>query len=133
MVDVGAVVIDPDLFGPGIFAGGLAVEEKDIGFDAIGVEDAGGEAEDGVEIGGLHKFLANGLAGTTFEEDIVREDDCSLAGGFQHRFDVLDEVELFVAGGDPEVLTIVGEVFFFLFACFVGKCHAAFFTKRRIG
>ena len=30
MVDVGAVVVDPDFFGAGVFAGGLAVEEEDI-------------------------------------------------------------------------------------------------------
>ena len=44
MMDVRPVVVDPDFFGPWVFAGGLAVEEEDIGFDAIGVEDTGGEA-----------------------------------------------------------------------------------------
>ena len=80
MVDVGAVVVDPDFFGQWVFAGGLAVEEEDIGFDAIGIEDTGGKTQDGVEVGGLHEFLANGLAGTTFEEDIVGEDYGGQAG-----------------------------------------------------
>jgi hypothetical protein len=31
--------------GPGLFADGLAVEEEDVGLDALGVEDAGGQAE----------------------------------------------------------------------------------------
>jgi hypothetical protein len=36
---VGAEVVDPQLPGPG---GG--VEEEDVGFDALGAEDAGGQA-----------------------------------------------------------------------------------------
>ena len=32
VVDIGAVVVKPDLFSPGILAGGLAVEEDIIGF-----------------------------------------------------------------------------------------------------
>ena len=39
---VGAEVVDPEVFGPGLFAGFLALEEEDVGFDALGVEDAGG-------------------------------------------------------------------------------------------
>ena len=34
---------------------------------------------------------------------------------------MLNEVQLLVAGSCPEVLPVVGEVFFFLFAFFVGK------------
>jgi hypothetical protein len=36
---------------------------------------------------------------------------------------------LFVAGGDPEVLAVVGEVFFFLFAFFIGEGHAALLAE----
>jgi hypothetical protein len=46
---------------------------------------------------------------------------------------VLNEVQLLVAGGCPEVLATVGEVFFFLFAFFVGKGLTALFTKGWIG
>ncbi len=42
---VGAEVVDPEVFGPGYFAGFFALEEEDVGFDALGVEDAGGEAQ----------------------------------------------------------------------------------------
>ena len=41
-MDVGAVVVDPEFFGPGSFGGGFGVEEDDVGLDALGVEDAGG-------------------------------------------------------------------------------------------
>jgi len=47
---VGSQVVDPEVFGPGLFAGGFALEEEDVGFDALGVEDAGGEAEEGVDV-----------------------------------------------------------------------------------
>jgi hypothetical protein len=40
---------------------------------------------------------------------------------------------LFVGGGCPKVLAVVGEVFFFCFACFVGDGSGAFFTEGGIG
>ncbi len=39
---VGSEVVDPEVFGPGLFAGCFAVEEEHVGFDALGVEDTGG-------------------------------------------------------------------------------------------
>ena len=33
----------------------------------------------------------------------------------------------------PEILPVVGKVFLFLLAVFVGKSHAALFTERRVG
>ena len=46
---------------------------------------------------------------------------------------MLYKVELLVTGGYPKILSIIGEVFFFLFAFFIGKGHAAFLTKGWIG
>ena len=46
---------------------------------------------------------------------------------------MLQEVELFVAGGGPKILSIVREVFFFLFAFLIGKGLAAFFAEGWIG
>jgi len=34
-----------------VFGGGLAVEEEDVGLDALGVEDAGGQSQQGVNVG----------------------------------------------------------------------------------
>lgn len=53
MVDVGAVVVDPDRFRPGLCPAWAAIEEQDVGLHPVGVEDAGGQAEDGVEVGGF--------------------------------------------------------------------------------
>ena len=40
---VGSQVVNPEFLGPGFFVGsGFAVEEEDIRFHALGVENAGG-------------------------------------------------------------------------------------------
>jgi hypothetical protein len=46
---------------------------------------------------------------------------------------MLDEIELLVGGGGPEVLAVVSQFFLLLFALFVGDGHAALFTEGRIG
>ena len=96
--------VDPERGGPRGFAGGFAVEEEDVGFDSLGVEEAGGKAEERVDVAALEEFAANGFAGSAFEEDVIRDDDGGSAIHLQKADDVLDEVELFVAGGGPEVV-----------------------------
>ena len=101
---VGTEVVDPEFFRPGGFAGGFAVEEEDVGFDALGVEDAGGQAQQGVDIALMQQFSAHGFAGPAFEEDVIRHDDGGPAIDLEHGLDVLNEVELLVGGGGPEVV-----------------------------
>ena len=48
VVDVGAVVVILDVLGGGIFTGGAVVEEEHVGLHSLGVEDTGGQSEDGV-------------------------------------------------------------------------------------
>ncbi len=55
MVDVGAVIIEPDLFCPGVFAAGCVVEEDDVCFYAVGIKDTGWQAKDGMNICGFRK------------------------------------------------------------------------------
>jgi len=40
-VFVGAQIVNPELICPGFFSGRFAVEEEDVGLDALRVEDAG--------------------------------------------------------------------------------------------
>lgn len=75
--DVGSEVVDPGGGG-----GGSLGEEEDVGFDSLGVEDAGGESEDGVEVGFFHEVGADFGADVAFEEDVVGEDDGGAASGF---------------------------------------------------
>jgi hypothetical protein len=93
---VGAQVVDPELAGPGLRGGGLAVEEEDVGLDALGVEDAGGQAQEGVDVALGEQLAADGLAGAALEEDVVGDDDGGAAVDLEERLDVLDEVELLV-------------------------------------
>ena len=50
MVDVRAVIIVPDFLGLGFLGGGFGIEEKNVRFHALGIEDARRQAQDRVEI-----------------------------------------------------------------------------------
>jgi len=91
-VDIGAEVVDLELLGPGIGAGRLLIEEEDVGLDALGVEDAGGQAQQRVDVARFEELAANGLAGATLEEDVIGDDNGSAAVGRQQAVDVLHEV-----------------------------------------
>jgi hypothetical protein len=66
---VGAEVVDPQGLSPGPFAGRFAIEEEDVGLDALGVEDAGGQAEQRVNVTFVEELAANALGGAALEED----------------------------------------------------------------
>jgi hypothetical protein len=78
-VFVDAEVVDPALFRPRFLGCWLAVEEKDVGFDALGLEDAGRQSR---------------FASAAFEEDVVWNNDRGAAVLLQDCEDVLKEVEL---------------------------------------
>ena len=101
---VGAEVVDPERLGPWRFAGRLAVEEEDVGLDALGVEDAGGQPQQGMDIAIVQEAFADGFAGAALEENVVGHNDGGAAVDLQQAADVLEEVELLVAGGGPEVV-----------------------------
>jgi len=48
---VGAQVVNPELLGPRFFGGRFAIEEKDIRLYSLGVEDAGRQTQQGVDVG----------------------------------------------------------------------------------
>ena len=130
---VGAEVVDPEVFGPGLFAGFLALEEEDVGFDSLGVEDAGGQAQEGVDVAALEQFAADGFAGSAFEEDVVGEDDGGGAADLEFADDVLEEVELFVRGGGPELVALVFLLLGADLAVVADDGVAAFFAEGRVG
>ena len=57
----------------------------------------------------LEEVAAHRLARPALEEDIVRHHDGRTAIGLEHGPHVLEEVELLVGGGGPEVLAAVGQ------------------------
>ena len=100
-------VVDPDGFRPRFRRARLAVEEEDVRLHALRVEDAGGEAEQRVDLALLEQVPAHGLAGAPFEEHVVGDDDGGAAVDRQQRLHVLDEVELLVGRRRPEVGAVV--------------------------
>ena len=123
MVNIGAVVVVPDLLRPGVRAGFVVVEEDHVGLDALRVEHAGRQAQDGVQVGVVQQLLADRLTGTAFKQHVVGNDDGSAASGLEHGANMLHEIELFVRGRRPEVLAVVGEVVFLLFALLGCEAH----------
>lgn len=57
----------------------------------------------------LEQFAADGLTGATFEKHIIRNDDGCAAVHLEKARHVLHEIELFIAGGGPEVVAEDGE------------------------
>ena len=128
---VGAEVVDPQLLGPRFFLSRFVLEEQHVGFDALGVEDAGGQSQQRVAVALLQQVRAYGLSGSAFEQDVVGDDDRAAAIDFQQGLDVLDEVELFVLRAGPEVLPFVAGAFFLQIAVFGDDRDTALFSERK--
>ena len=108
---VGAQIVNPQRLRPRLFAGGFAVEEQDVGLYALRVEDAGRQAQQRMHVGLLEQFAADRLAGAALEEHVVGQHHRRAAVLLEDREDVLEEVELLVAGRGPEVVAVDGERF----------------------
>lgn len=82
---------------PRCAAGRALCEEDDVGLHVVAArsEDSARKPHDGVKITVSHQNLED-LARLVFEKAVVREDDGSTPAGFQHRHDVLNEIELLV-------------------------------------
>ena len=133
VVDVGAVVVVPDLLRPRVRAGFPVVEENHVGLDPLGIEHAGRQTQYRVQVGVFQELLANGLARAAFEQHVVRNDHGGASGGLPHRANVLHEIELLVRGARPEVLTVVGQFVLLLFSLLVGEGHGTLLAEGRIG
>ena len=85
------------------------MSQQDVGLDSLRVEDAGGQTQQGVNVGLLEQFASDGFAGAAFEENIVGDNDRSATVLLQNGEDVLKEVELLVAGARPEIVAMHDE------------------------
>ena len=70
-MDIGSEIVDPDILGLHIRAGGLLVKEDDICLNTRLVEDTGGQAENRVQIGSLKQFLTDDLTCTALKQYII--------------------------------------------------------------
>ena len=105
---IGAQIVYPDVFGA-VFVllrvGGAAfVEKQHVGFHALGVEDAGGQAQDGVQVAFVHQVAADVGAFAGFKQYIIGQHHGGAAAGLEVTVDVLQKGELFVAGVVSEVV-----------------------------
>ena len=79
---VGAQVVDPDFLGVALVL--LATgEEQHVGLDALGVEDAGGQAQDGVQVALVHQVGADLLAVAVVKQHVVGQHHGGPAAGFE--------------------------------------------------
>jgi hypothetical protein len=69
---VGTKVKNPEGLGPGLLARWFPFEETYVGLDTEGVEDAGMEAGQDVDVALVKQLPADGFYGSAFEEDIGR-------------------------------------------------------------
>ena len=132
-VDVGPEVVHPNLLRLHVRAGGFAVEEQHIGLDAGLVEDARRQAQYGVQLAGLQQLFAHGLARAALKQHVVRQHHGGPAVGFQQGVDVLEEVQLLVGAGGPEILAVVDQILFLRLALLVGESEGGFLPERRVG
>ncbi|MND55561.1 hypothetical protein D3C80_466490 [compost metagenome] len=104
---IGAQVIDPDSLGAALLlirvAGAALLEEEHIGLDPLGVEDAGGQTQDGVQVALVHQIAAHLGTDPGFKQHVVGQHHGGAATGLEATIDVLQEGELLVAG-------LVGEI-----------------------
>jgi hypothetical protein len=103
---VGPQVVDPEFLCPGFLSCGFAVEEEDVGLDALRIEETSRQTQQSVHIGLLEQLAADGFTGTAFEEDVVGDNDRGAAVLLQNGKDVVEEVELFVARARPEIIAM---------------------------
>ena len=107
---VGPKIINPQLLGPGLFLRWFVLEEEDVGFDPLCIENAGWQTKQRVNVALLQQILSDGFSGPALEQNVIRDDDRTAAIDLQHRLDILQEVQLLVLGRDSKSLTLVGRV-----------------------
>ncbi len=73
-------------------------------FTPLRVEDAGGQAQDGVQVALVHQVAADVAADVALEQHVVGQHHGGAATGLEATVDVLQEGELFVAGGVGKVI-----------------------------
>lgn len=122
----------PNFLGLHFRTGGALIKENDVCFDTWPVKNTSRQTENGVQIGCFQQLSAHNLASSALKQHIVWHNHGCLAGSFQNRVDVLHKIQLLVGTGRPEILTVINEVFFLLFALFIGKGEGGLFTKRRV-
>ena len=124
---IGLHVVEPDVVGA---AGvGLGEEEDGCGDPSVGLKDAGGHGDDGIEFLILHEQLADLLVGIgRAEEHAIRHDDGGAATGLENAKEERHEEQLGFLGLD-DALEILGGGLVIKTACEgrIGEDEGVFF------
>ena len=133
-MQVRSQVVDPELGRPRLFVGGgFAVKKEDVRLHALRVKNAGGQAQQGVDVGLLEQFAPDRFASAAFEEHVVRHHYRGATVLLEDGEDMLQEVELLVRGRSPEVVSVDDERFFARLARLVDDGHAALLAEGWVG
>ena len=97
------------------------------------IEDTGRQTQDRMKIRSLQELFTDRFSGTAFKKYIIRDYYGSGSIIFQERADMLYKIELFIGGGSPEILPVIGKLLFALGSIFIGDGDAASFAEWRIG
>src|SRR6266571_1688479 len=116
-----------------IRAGRFLVKEEHVGFDTLSVEDTGGQAQQRMHVTLLQQFAANSFTCSTLEEYVIRDNHSRPTMNLEQGFDMLDKVQLLVAGAGPEVVAHNYAGLALLASLFVDKSDAALTPKGGIG
>src|SRR2546422_8689143 len=81
----------------------------------------------------LEQLAANGLTGSALEEHVIRHNHGGTTVNFEQGFDMLDKVQLLVAGAGPEVVAHDDAGLALLASLFIDKGDATFAPKGWIG
>src|ERR1700685_697579 len=79
-------VVNPQRLRPRSRAGRLTVEEQDVRLHSLGVEDAGGQAQQCVNVGLFQQFAPNRLPGAALKEYVIWHHDGSSPVNLRHDF-----------------------------------------------
>ena len=82
-----------------------ALEKEDIGLDALRVKNARGQAQHCMQVALVHKLGTDALAVAIGKQHVVRQDNSGPSAGLQTAVNMLQEIELLVAGGKGKVIT----------------------------
>ena len=92
-VQVRPQVVDPEFRRPRLFVGGgFSIKKEDVRLHALGVEDAGGQPQQRVDVEVVEQSPAQRFTDAALEEDVVGQDDGGPAVLLEDREDVLQEV-----------------------------------------
>ncbi len=95
-----AQVVDPDVYGAVLlllrFLDRAIAKEKHVSLDPLGIENAGRQAQDGVQVALVHQVAMDLGTDTGLEQDVIRQHYSGRASGLEAAVDVLQEGELLV-------------------------------------